>query len=124
MPDVVQRVQTDVKSLFRAVLTRDAKWMQAVCARFHPMRVHAALLAVPFSDDFEADVSAALQQSGLPDMARTLTLTAGQEGVQQCKQSQGCVEAIAVACLVERSGSAFACCAWLYVAVIEQCVAR
>jgi hypothetical protein len=87
------------------------------------MRVHAALLAVPFSDDFDADVSRALQQSGLPDMALSLTLTVGQEGVQRCKQATGRAEAIAVACLVERSGSAFACCAWLYVAVIEQCVA-
>jgi hypothetical protein len=97
--------------------------MQAVRARFHPMRVHAALLAVPFSDDFDADVSAALQQSGLPDLARSLTLSAGQEGVQRCKQPKGRAEAIAVACLVERSGNAFACCAWLYVAVIEQCIA-
>lgn len=95
--------------------------MQEVHARFHPMRTHVALLAVPFSDDFDADVSAALQQSGLPDMAHSLMLAAGKEcAQQQHHQPQGRAEAIAVACLVERSGSAFACCAWLYVAVVER----
>ena len=99
-------------------------WMQEVQSRLHPMCAHAALLAVLFSDDFDADVSAALQRSGLPDMARALMLTAAHKGVQrrqQHQQPQGRAEAIAVACSVERSGSAFACCAWLYVAVIEQC---
>jgi hypothetical protein len=94
--------------------------MQEVQARFRPMHAHAELLAVPFSDHFDADIAHALQQSGLPDRSRLLHLAAVPQGFGQHGARQGGAEAIAAACLVERTGAAFGCCAWLYAAVIER----
>lgn len=93
-------------------------------AAFAPAHVHSALLAVPFSDSFDDDVLAAVQHSGVAATARSLVLRAAApqastESADEGEEKGPEEKVMAAACLVERSGVAFACCAWLYIAVIE-----
>jgi len=71
--------------------------------------VYGALLALPFSDAFEDDIRAAVETTGLAGAAA------------RGSENHSCSAAVTVAaCVLERTGVAFACCAWVYVAVLDQ----
>lgn len=96
--------------------------MQEVTVVFQPATVHAALLAVPFSDAFAGDIASAVQRSGLLDAMSSLLLSAAaadESSTHDHHQHSSGQELVAAAALIERTGAAFACCAWIYVAVIE-----